>query len=302
MAIYTTQPNFSNLLQLGVRKLVGTNFKRRELEPPRYLNMTTSSKAFEFDQEVTLISTLTPKPENGAIDIIDPRVGRQKRYTHAAHAGGVRASWEAKMDELFGFVAKVFGALGDAARETINIEGAKPFNLADSGDTGFIPGFDTLALLHDAHTGPYGEALSYGDNRLSADLSETTIANALIQFEKIEDANGNKIAVSPQKLVIGPDAMFLVKEILQSQGKPFTADNTINVLRGILDVVILHYATDPDRWLIQGDGHDMQFLMRVAPVLDEYDDKATKSMVKTIATRFSYGHGEWRHVVGSPGI
>lgn len=291
----------NSLLQEGIRKIVGAGYRQYELEVPRIANMLTSQKNYEFDREVTLLGSLSPKPENSPFIYTDPQVGREKRYVMSGFGGAVRASFEATEDELYGWIKKVFASLGPAARETTNLQGAKLFNLADSGDTGALTGFDGLSLLHTTHTGPVGEALTYASNRTVADLSESVLQSAIINFEKVQDAQGNRIMMNPRKLLVAADSMFLVKEILQSQGKPYTADNTINVLRGILGVEVLHYATDPDRWMIQADGHDMNFFMRTAPLMDSFDDKNTRSRVQTLFTRFAFGFGDWRHVYGSPG-
>ncbi len=298
-----TTSSVSPLLVEGIRKLIGDEFRRYPLEYGDYLNTHTSRKNFEFDRETVPVGSLTLKTEGGPITITDPTVGREKRYTHATFALGVRTTWEAEDDELYGFIRRTFSGLGRSANETLNIEGAGLFNRSDSGDSTPFTGFDTLSLLNASHTHPLGSAMAYTSNRTAADLSESVLQSALIQFEKIQDAADNRIDVGrPSKVIIAPDNMFLVREILESEGKPFTADNTKNVLKGIVTPVMLHFATDPDRWLIQAEQHDMNFFMRVAPVLDSYDDKSTKSMVNTIATRFSLGFGDWRSIYGSPGV
>jgi hypothetical protein len=298
-----TTGTVSPLLTEGIRKLVGDEFKRYPLEFAQYLNMNTSRKNFEFDREVTTIGMLAPKAENAAIVLSDPRVGREKRYTMTTFAGGIRTSWEAKMDELYGFINRQFRGLGKAANEIMNVEGAQVFNLANDGTAGALTGFDTLELWHGTHTGPDGEAISYADNQLALDLSESALQTALIQFEDVRDAQDNRMMMSPRKLIYARDSLFLVKEILQSEGKPFTGDNTTNVLKGILTPIMLHYGdSDLDAWQIQADGHDLNWFMRTPPVLRSYDDDSSLSTVSTIATRFTRGFGDWRHVIGSPGV
>lgn len=288
----------------GIRALVGDTFQRFPLQFKEYLNVNNARKGTETDREVAGIGTLSPKNENAAIALSDPRVGRLRNYVAATFAGGIATSWESEMDELYGFIRRHMGTLGMAANETLNIEGAAIFNRALAGDAGTITGFDTLALLHATHTNlDSSDSLTYKSNLLSLDLSESAMQTALIQFQKMQDASDNRVWVGqPQKLLYHPDNMFLVQEILRSEGKPFTADNTVNVLRGIVQPVMLNYATDSDRWMILAQNHDLNFLMRTAPVVDSYDDKSTKSMVNTIALRFTLGFGDWRGVVGSGGV
>src|SRR5262249_39323838 len=115
----------------------------------------------------------------------------------------------------------------------------------------------------------------------------------LIQFEKIADPSGNLLAFDPAKILFHPDSMFLLREILRSEGKPFTADNTTNVLKGIIEPVMLHYATDNDRTIILGEPNDINFWTRSAPVVANYDDNSTKSMVTDITMRIGRGFGYW---------
>lgn len=290
----------------GIRKLVGDAFRRYPVEAGSWLNILKADKGTMTDREVATIGSLAFKAENAPIALTDPRVGRKRDYTMSVFAGGIRVSWEADMDDLYGFIRKQFGGLGLAGNETMNIETAALFNLSDSGDSGPYTGFDTLSLLNATHTNLDGtDSLAYKSNRLSLDISESALQTALIQFEKIQDAADNRISFGkPRQLVTTVDNMFLVEEILTSEGKPFTADNTKNVLKGRLTPTFLHYASEAgqDRWLILGDGHDLNVFMRHAPVTDTYDDKSTLSQVATLAFRFGQGFGEWRQVIGSSGV
>ncbi len=287
----------------GIRKLVGDSFARYPLQFKEMLNMNTAKKGTETDREVVGIGGLFPKSQNGPIVLSDPRVGRARDYVQSVFAGGIQVSWESTMDELYGFIRRHLSTLGAAANETLNIEGASLFNRSDVDDANEITGFDGLALLHDTHTNLDGsDTLTYKDNRLQQDLSDSSLQTALIEFQKVQDASDVRMNVGPaQKLIYHPDNLFLIQEMLKSEGKPFTGDNTTNVLRGIVTPHMLNYATDPDRWLLLAAQHDLNFFMRVAPVVDSYEDKTTKSMVHTVATRFTLGFGDFRGVVGSPG-
>ena len=301
-----TTGNTANLTLEGIRKLVGDSFKRYPLQFKEWMNVNKADKRTVFDQEVVGIGSLAVKSENAPISIFTPRVGRQRSYTAATFAGGIAASWESEQDDLYGFIRRHLNTLGLAMNETMNIEAAGLFNRSDSLDASPITGFDGLALLHAAHTNLDGtDSLTYKSNRLAADLSESILQTALIQFERIQDASDNRVMVGrPQKIVTTPENMFLLDEIMGSEKKPFTPDNTKNVLRNSLTPVILNYAVEigNDRWLVLAQEHDLNFFMRTAPVTDSYDDKSTLAMVNTIAGRFTIGFGDWRPVIGSAGV
>lgn len=300
-----TTGSVSPLTIEGIRKLTGDGFRRYDLEFKEFFNVNNANKGTMTDREVVGIGSLAPKAENAAIVLTDPRVGRKKDYVMTVFAGGIRASWEAEMDELYGFIRRHMTSLGAAANETLNIEAARFFDKMDSGDTAPFTGFDTLAILHDAHTDLDGAAFpaaTYSDNRIAAtDLSESALATGLLFFDRVTDASGNRVRMDAKNLWYHPDQTFLVREILESEGKPFTADNTKNVLRGIVTPKSWHFVTDTDRWVLQATQHDANFFMRAAPAVDSYDDKATLSMVNTMVVRFGLGAGDFRGFVGSAG-
>jgi len=293
----------------GIRKLTGDAYKRYDLEYTNFTNVNKADKAVMFDREVATIGTLTLKPENAPIVVTDPRVGRVRNYPQFVFAGAVRASWEADMDDLYGFIRRNMQALGKAAAETENIEVANLLNLATSAT---LPGFDALALLHDTHTNLDGsDTLAYKDNLLGTqDISESSLREVLVQYETVRDAAGNRISMGHDyKLIHSTADMFLLAELMRSPGKvgPLSGavahtSGVINVLQGAFTPFLSHYQTDTDQWIVLASEHDMNFFRRVAPVVDSYDDKATLSTVNTIADRFGYGFGDWRPAMGSLGV
>jgi len=222
----------------GIRKLVGDEFGRYELEFSQFMNINQADKGTMTDREVIGIGSLVAKAQNQAITLTDPRVGRPRDYIAQAFAGGIRVSWEAEMDELYGFIRKHMGTLGQAANETLNIETAGIIDRFDSGDAAgtLVTGFDTLAMLHATHTNLNGaDNLAYKNNRLQLDISESALQTVITQFQKVQDASDNRVNVGPAtNLFHTPDDWLLIREIVESTGKPFTPDNTANVLRGPL--------------------------------------------------------------------
>ena len=287
----------------GIRKLVGDGFTRYPLISGFYLNQNSSKKRQEFDREVTGYGPLQIKEENKGMVMLDPKVGREKTYTHVTFGAGVGASWEGRSDELYGFVRRHLNGLGLAANETVNIEQASLFDRADSGDAAPFTGFDGLALLHATHTNlDASDTLTYKSNRLTLDISDAMLQTALIQFEKVRDAADNRISMGQKTmLVYAPDNMHLIKQLLNSNGIPFQNTDTPNVLMGQFEPRMLTYATAAKRWLLIKENHDLNFFMRTAPVVDSYEDKITKAIINDIRLRFTLGFGEWRPVIGSPG-
>lgn len=287
----------------GIRKVIGDAFKRYPVKSGFYLNMNSSVKRQEFDQEVTGLGPLRIKEENKGMSLLDPKVGRQKTYTHVTFGAGVGASWEGRNDELYGFVRRNLNSLGLSANETLNIEQASLFDRADSGDSVPFTGFDGLALGHSTHTNLDGsDTLTYKSNRLVLDISDAALQTVLIQFEKVRDAADNRVMMGEGiTLVYSPDNMLLVKQLLNSNGIPFQNTDTPNVLAGQFTPKMLTYGTAAKRWLAIKSNHDLNFFMRTAPVVDSYEDNITKAQINDLRLRFTIGFGDWRSVIVSPG-
>lgn len=295
----------------GIRKLSGDGMKRFPFQGGMFLNMNSSKKNYEFDQEVAGLgpNAIKAKAENAPITLSDPRVGRQKRYVHTTFAGGVSASWEAKQDELYGFVRRHLGDLGGAMTEIMNIEATKVFDAADSGDASATPaitpltGYDALSLLNTAHTNLDGtNTLDYKSNRVAVDLSDAAIMTGQISLRKAKDASGNKVNMGPaNRLLVAPDNMFLVRQILETEKVPFSNENTKNVIAGSLSVTFVEYSIRAKRWILLCANHDLNWFMRTPPVANAYDDQSNLATVMTLAARWTEGFGDWRQAYGSPG-
>ena len=67
----------------------------------------------------------------------------------------------------------------------------------------------------------------------AADLSETSLEQALIDIAAFTDERGLKIAVQGTKLIIPKELQFTADRILKSTLRVGTADNDINAIRNM---------------------------------------------------------------------
>jgi hypothetical protein len=201
-------------------------------------------------------------------------------------------------------------AHAQAARETIEYLAAVPFNVPTSA-TGFSPwmsGGDGVALLSESH--PIVTGGVYANKPATdIDISIASLQASLLRLAKMQNARGLPYPMKGATLVFPADARFLVREILGTTQMPFSADNTINPIKGDLTPFEWSYLTDTDAWFVLANkaggvskkGHQMIFLNRQSPEFDrdnvlENSDKRFKGDF-----RLGFGYPDWRGVDGSTG-
>jgi len=114
---------------------------------------------------------------------------------------------------------------------------------------------DGLALFHAAHTTPSASYTIRNKPSTNADLSATSLAAAIGDFESVFVGDSNIIHVyQPKYLVVPSGLRMYAKELVGSELKPDTADNNMNSIKGEgLTVVSSPYLTDTDAWFLCAD-------------------------------------------------
>ncbi len=288
MATFTT--TFNELLEPGLLEILGRTFRRRPTEFDKILNIRTSRKNKETILQVAGLGLAQLKAEGDAITFDDPKQGSTITVQFSTKALGVSVSWEMFSDDLYGYMRQVTGELGDSLRETIEIDAMAPLNLATDSGTLIVDG---LSLANASHTRLDGGAVQ--SNTVSASLSVAALRDMFVSFEKFKDDRGKQVLSRATKLVIGPDKMFLAKEILgPGKGAPFTNENQANVIAGMLQIVMSHYLTSTTNWHVLGDKHHLDFFWRVRPVFRSFDDQTTLAAKFSAAMRYGVKAIDWR--------
>jgi hypothetical protein len=116
---------------------------------------------------------------------------------------------------------------------------ARIFNNAFSVDSFFYNHTEGVALCSDSHTSnnsTLADTSAGFDNKITTALSATALAAARIQFRNFRDDRGNRYDAMPDEIMIPPDLYDVAAEIVQSTGKPDTAENNINVHKGAYNI------------------------------------------------------------------
>jgi len=294
---------FAELLAPGLYDVM---FNEIDAQPNQWLgvfNTDDSQRAYEEDLKLAGLGSMVSKPEGVATTFDDPIQGNKVRYTHASYGLGFRITREMWDDDLYGIMKQMSRELGRAAAYKIEVDAWSILN--NAFDTNFT-GEDGLPLLSTAHTRLDGGATQSNRPSVGTDLSITGYQAALDHFNSLTDDRGRPIVMSPAVLLVSPTFQWAAKEILQSEYKPYTANNEINALKGEISengYLPVRYFTSNRGWFVltQKGMHDLKFWWRVRPETAETDDFLSGDALFKIYARYSRGFSEWRGVYGNPG-
>jgi len=166
-------------------------------------------------------------------------------------------------------------------------------------------GGDGVALNSTAHpivSGSVSNLLS-----TSANLSQTSLEQMLIQIRQAVDNNNKKIRLTPRQLVVAPGNVFQAEVLLKSVLRAGTANNDINPVKsiGLMDegAVVLSRLTNANSWWVQTDAPEgMKLLMRRALEKTMEGDFETDSMRYKATERYQVGWTDPRAMYGTPGV
>lgn len=298
--------NFGKALWPGINAWYGEAYNQFPVEWDKIFKKETSRKAFEEDVGTSMFGLAAVKSEGGSVSYDTAQQGFIDRYTHVTYGLGFIITKEMVEDDLYDVIGKKRAqALAFSMRQTKEIVGA---NILNNGFSGGPTYGDGVALLVNNHPHVAGGTWS---NILAtaADLSEAALEQACIDISKYTNDRGLRIAVRPQKLVVGPDLIFDADKIMKTEYEVGTDNNTVNVVRSRFPggVVLNHYLDEgsgnSDAWFIITDCPDgMKMFERRGDTFTMDDDFDTDNAKYKATARYSFGCTDKRGIFGSPGV
>jgi len=289
---------------------------QRDEEFPHIFHMETSTMAFEDEVEFSGLGPMPEKPEGEAVIYQDAIQGGTRRYLHFTYGLGCRTSFELFEDDQYKLIQQVPKALARSAVFTREQVTWNVFNLGFSS----LQTTDGVSIFNNAHPllgGPAATSVGPGlanvisvagtyPNRpaTDVDISFTAIQLMINQFERLIDSQGLPVMIKPRHIIAPPELKFIVREILGSPNKPYTADNEINaLLREDLDFFMPHYLTSQSAWfaVAEKESHTLKHFTRRQLDEDYADDFDTRSIKQIAFMRFSVGATSWMGTWGSNG-
>lgn len=302
MAAAMQRANFNSLLFEGLSRVFFQQYNDKDQIAPKIYTVRKSNQYAEDDQIIAGIGMLEQKGESEPIVYESMVEGYSKRYIHTTWAKGMTFSQELIEDAKYGVMKKRTAALARAAWYRREYEAAKLFNYANA--TTYFTGADGLALLSSSHTLSGKPGITVSNTSASTALSLSALETALTAFRRLVDDQNMLIGVKPAVLLIPPELEIDAIELLQSDNKPYTADNETNAIRGRLKIVVWDFITDTNCWFVLAEkSEDMSptWYDRVPISYQSDSDFDTDDLKVKARTRFSNGFTDWRWVYGSMG-
>jgi hypothetical protein len=289
-------------LEPGLNALFGMEYKGYEQEHKEIYDTETSDRAFEEEVMLSGFGEAPVKTEGAGVSYDNAQEVYTSRYTHETIALAFSLTEEAIEDNLYASLASRYTkALARSMATTKQIKAASVLNGAFDTSVGG-DGKPLCATDHPTLSGPDLR------NELAtpADLSETSLEQALIDIAAFTDERGLKIAIRGLKLIIPKELQFTADRILKSTLRVGTADNDINAIKNMGMIpqgyTINHYLTDPDAFFIKTDApNGMKMFERVAFKTGFEGDFDTGNVRYKARERYSFGYSDPRGIFGSPG-
>jgi len=290
-------------LEPGLNALFGLEYQNYENQHADIFDIENSDRAFEEEVMLSGFANAAVKSEGAAVTFDNANETFTSRYTHETVALAFAITEEAVEDNLYDSIARRYTKA--LARSMANTKQIKAANVLNNGFSSSFPGGDGKELFATDHP-----TVSAGDlkNELStsADLSETSLEQAMIDIAAFKDERGLKIAARGLKLIIPSELQFTAERILKSPARVGTSDNDLNALssKGMIPqgYVVNNFLTDTDAFFIKTDvPNGMKMFNRAAIKTAMEGDFDTGNMRYKARERYSFGFSDWRGMFGSPG-
>ena len=289
-------------LEQGLNALFGLEYNRYENQHAEIFTTETSDRAFEEEVMLSGFANASVKPEGSAVTFDNAQETYTSRYQHETVALAFAITEEAIEDNLYDRLSSRYTKA--LARSMANTKQVKAANVLNRAFNSSFTGGDGKELCATDHPTIFGTV----KNELStaADLSETSIEQALIDINAFTDERGLKIAARGMKLIIPSDLQFTAQRIMNSDNRVGTADNDINAIKSMGMIpqgyVVNNYLTDTDAFFIITDVPNGLKYFERSPIKTSMEgDFDTGNVRYKARERYSFGFSDFRGIFGSPG-
>ena len=289
---------WAQLLEPGLRSIF--NLQREALAAesrvPMLFNVSSSSKSAEHDLGVGAFSDF--EEYKGAIEYDDNDQGYKTTYTHVEYAKGITVERKLVDDDQYNIINQRPQGLALAAMRTREKHGASVFNNAFSGS--FL-GADGIALCG-SHPYSPENATTQGNTGTTALSYDAVIATRKLMRAYVDD-RGEIVPINPDVILVPPELEDTAWQVVNSVGKPSTADNDGNFVASRVNrVVVWDYLTDANNWFLVDStlaGMHLNWFDRV-PLEFAADPTSDYNLVARFRAyqRYSYGWSDFRFVYG----
>lgn len=258
----------------------------------------------EIDQATTFSGLRNPslKQEGQPVSFQTMFPGFDKTYTALSYATGYRITKEMVRDGKINMIKRATDSFAKGMYEIRELKAAQVF---DDGFT--VNGPDGVPLFSAVHPLENGGG-AVGANRPAAAsvLSTTSFKELRNIMQNTVNEQGQRVKYMMNTLLVPQALQDTALEIIKSSHNPNNANNTINTLYGVLNVVpgdCWQYLESDTAWFILASKMDHNLKFRDRQPMEVTTDYDKYSFAHEIIAdcRFDQGYDTWRGVYGNPG-
>jgi len=292
--------NFADVLEPGFREIFDDRYKEIPQVFPQIFQVESSEEQDEKDSAVSGFGYFDETSEGESINYEDPVQMYDVTYTHKKYTKGFKISEELYEDGLYRIMRRKPEQLALASRRTAEYYAASVLNNAFSTS---YQGGDGVPLCSTVHPRADGGSTQSNASSTGIILNEENLNTGLVAIESQLDGKGMKIGVEAKTLVTGRTLRKTASILLESDGRPETADNDINYYRNQgMKNIAWHYITSTTSWFLMDNlVHLLTWFWRVKPEFKQDNAFDTGMGLYKSRMRFSKGWSDWRGVWGSKG-
>jgi len=279
--------------------------------------LSTSDSAYELSTNAIGMAKLTAKAEGTPIDFQSTTEGFTVAAKNHTYAAGLELSMEQVADmnpkKIADMVTGMAGTWTEKYIQTKEEFYAKTFNYGGytSGDAHFnasVAGYtdNSANLVYDGKpffnlTGntrplfPGGSGSKYNAIALGLDEANVQALYDLITVTNAVDSRGDKIVINPDTLLIHPSLRWTAMELLKSQQQVDSANNNINTILNLLNLVEWRYLDTSTMWCIGQAKKGIKAYERMPLTFDFFEDPITKGFKATVISRFGFEVNDFRY-------
>lgn len=295
--------NADDLMHVGLDEVLFQKWAEKKLIYKELFDERGSVKKYEKVTGFSGFGMLVAKDEGSDLSPDDAIQGYDTTFTHVAYGLYARVTKEMQDDDQYDVIKRLPSALTDAVGRTKEYYAANILNNMFTAANSFQAGQDGEYLGSTSHPltggGTYQNILT-----TAADLGMSSLEEALYTMRLTVGDRSEILDLEPKFLVVPPQLERTGWELLQSAGRPDTANRADNWLKTQgLQLVVWSKLTDSDAWFILSDKsqHGLVYYNRTDLETDSDRDFKSKDFMYSVYTRFSVGWTDWRGIFGTPG-
>ena len=289
-------------LEPGLNALFGLEYKNYENQHTEIFDTENSDRAFEEEVMLSGFENASVKSEGAAVVYDNAQETFTARYQHETIALAFALTEENIEDNLYDKISTRYTKA--LARSMANTKQVKAANVLNNAFDNAFAGGDGVALCSAVH--PIIAGTFKNEPTTAADLSETSLEQAMIDIAAMTDERGLKIAARGMKMIIHPNQQFVAERLMKSGQRPGTADNDVNAMKSMGMVpqgfVVNNFLSDTESFFIKTDvPNGLKHMVR-APIKTAMEgDFETGNVRYKARERYSFGWSDPRGIYGNPG-